>query len=96
MMSIFFDLQIGSKISTSIVSTTDDIMTADNDAVGIKAKCGVKNEQAAITINPVIIPPNGVCTPLALLTVDLPKEAVMGNDPANDPTSWHMPKANIS
>jgi len=62
-------------------------MTADKDAVGIKAKCGVKNEHAAMTIIPVTIPPNGVCTPLALLTVDLPKEAVMGKDPANEPTS---------
>ena len=63
---LLFDLQIGSKISTSIVSTTDDIITAEREAVGMNAKCGVKKEHAAITSAPVTIPPKGVWTPLAL------------------------------
>ena len=64
--SLLLDFQIGSKISTSIVRTTEEIMTAERDAVGIKAKWGVKKEHAAITRTPVTIPPNGVWTPLAL------------------------------
>ena len=64
------DFQSGSKISTSIVSTTDDIITAEREAVGINAKCGVKKEQAAITRAPVTMPPKGVCTPLALEIYD--------------------------
>ena len=87
MISAFLDLQRGTSISTSIVKTTEEIITADNEAVGMNAKCGVKKEHAAMTIAPVIIPPKGVCTPLALLTVDLPKDAVMGNEPAKEPTN---------
>lgn len=42
------------------------------------------------------IPPNVVCTPLALLTAPLDKAPVTGMEPTNDDAILHKPMANIS
>lgn len=72
------------------------MITADNADVGIYAKCGVRNAQAAKIMRPVTQPPIGVATPEAELMAERPNEAVMGRDPMKDPMNWHMPSATIS
>lgn len=42
------------------------------------------------------MPPNVVCTPLALLTAPLDSAPDTGIEPANDETRLHSPRANIS
>ena len=73
-----------------------EMMTADKADVGMYAKCGVRNAHAIKMMQPVTIPPNVVLTPDAELTADLPKDAVTGMDPTNDPNSWQDPRAIIS
>ncbi len=79
-----------------MVKIIAEIMTADKAEVGMKAKWGVKNAQAAMIISPVTQPPNGVLTPEAELMADRPNEAVTGIDPTKEPTNWHTPNAIIS
>ena len=73
-----------------------EMITAERAAVGMRAKCGVGKAHAARMTRPVTQPPKGVRTPEAELMADRPKEAVMGRDPTNEPTNWHIPSAMIS
>ena len=42
------------------------------------------------------MPPNVVCTPLALLTAPLESAPVTGIEPKHDEATLHKPRANIS
>lgn len=72
------------------------IITAASVVFGMKRNELVKNPNDNKTRHPVIIPPNVVRTPLALLTAVRVNEPVTGIDWKNDPTKLHNPSANIS
>ena len=93
---LLLDLQIGKRISTSIVNIMAQMMTADNAEVGMYAKWGVKNAQAQSIMSAVTQPAKVVRTPDAHWMADLPNEAVTGIEPIKDPTNWQTPRATIS
>ena len=64
-----------------MVKNIEKMMTADREAVGIKAKWGLRKAQAIIKISPVITPPNGVLTPEVELTADLHRNCIYLTDP---------------
>lgn len=72
------------------------IITAANVVFGIKRNELVKKPNDNKTRHPVIIPPNVVRTPLALLTAVRVNDPVTGIDWKNEPTRLHIPSANIS
>lgn len=52
MRSFLLDLHIGLTTSYSIIKITADIITAARDALGMKAKYGVRNPKAKRTMIP--------------------------------------------
>lgn len=68
-------------------------MTAAKVAFGIYWKVPVRNPMASITITPVRMPPNGVRTPLALLTAVRVNEPVTGIARTNEPNMLQHPNA---
>lgn len=82
--------------SLSTMNIIAQIITAASVVFGMKRNELVKNPNDNKTRHPVIIPPNVVRTPLALLTAVRVNEPVTGIDWKNDPTRLHNPSANIS
>ncbi len=83
-------------LATSTPKIMAQMMTAASEALGIKAKAGMKHVIASTTTELAKTPAPGERTPLAELTAERLNEPVMGIPERKEPSRLPAPKDNSS